>query len=531
MGGVWVKDKQASDSMDVACSLMRLSGLVRAAVGLIKGLEIRITPGQFEMAVLSGILWFKIRERYHTSGEARQLGRRDLRRGKHTGRVELRRAESASDGCGAAGGSSGALATAGRLPAVLLSYEWGEPMGGAGSDLFCCPEPGLLPELEVQRATRSADPMETTTAAPPKEQAEQELGAEAWAALAATMSGVWLKDKQVSDSMDPVCSLMQLSTLVRAAVGLIKGLEIKITPEQFDLSVLSGILWFKAGLIRESYPTSGEPRQVGRRDMRRGKHTGHVELRHASGAGGATDGSSGASGNLPALALSYERACAGGRHVAGAPADLPPAAWQRVARSLSGPLDEVATCCVSRAACLGVTRHRAAALDDELAGLLAARGGGSSSGGDGSGTAAGGGGPGAGRSGGLESVPSAAAPGFCWALPAGGGAGGEARLLAHGPPPGEGRDGDAGGEPQQWERAKAAAAAWAWLRATARADPPLPREARGLLRERRGERGYIFSPEAAGRGRGRGRGGVAGRTSGGRGGRGRLSASPAASSS
>ena len=45
--------------MDPACSLMRMNPLLRRAVGLIKGLQIRQGGGQFELAVLSGILWFK----------------------------------------------------------------------------------------------------------------------------------------------------------------------------------------------------------------------------------------------------------------------------------------------------------------------------------------------------------------------------------------------------------------------------------------------------------------------------------------
>jgi len=83
------------------------------------------------------------------------------------------------------------------------------------------------------------------------------------------LNGVWMKDKEASDSMDPVCDLMQLPRLLRMAVGLIKGVEILSDPnDSFQLNVLSGIMWFK---IKEKYRLNGEETRHRRRDFRRGQ--------------------------------------------------------------------------------------------------------------------------------------------------------------------------------------------------------------------------------------------------------------------
>lgn len=60
---------------------MRLNRMVRTAVRLIKGLRVRQSAEDFEIAILSGILWFKVVERYPLNGGVRQFKRRDLRRG------------------------------------------------------------------------------------------------------------------------------------------------------------------------------------------------------------------------------------------------------------------------------------------------------------------------------------------------------------------------------------------------------------------------------------------------------------------
>jgi hypothetical protein len=84
------------------------------------------------------------------------------------------------------------------------------------------------------------------------------------------LNGVWTKDKEASDSMDPVCDLMQLNRLMRVAIGLIKGVEIIADPnDSFQLNVLSGIMWFK---IKEKFSLNGEEARHRRRDFRGGKN-------------------------------------------------------------------------------------------------------------------------------------------------------------------------------------------------------------------------------------------------------------------
>jgi hypothetical protein len=126
--GVWVKDKEASDSLDAPCDLAHIGGLVRVAIGLIKGVDISVSPGQqFRFSVLSTIGWFKITESYSLEGgaaaaeaEARHR-RRDLRGGGSFGSAEA-----------AAGGG------------VRVRNRWNEPHAGTLDERFYCPEPGVM---------------------------------------------------------------------------------------------------------------------------------------------------------------------------------------------------------------------------------------------------------------------------------------------------------------------------------------------------------------------------------------------------
>ncbi|BDA44299.1 hypothetical protein COCOBI_05-4830 [Coccomyxa sp. Obi] len=113
LNGMWIKDKAASDSMEPAMDLMRLNGLIRRAINLVKGVDITITEDVFEMAITSIIPWFKVRERYPLTGEEKQHKRRDLRRGGARGRVSVN--------------PNGAF---------RIDIAWPEPHGGTGYDLF-----------------------------------------------------------------------------------------------------------------------------------------------------------------------------------------------------------------------------------------------------------------------------------------------------------------------------------------------------------------------------------------------------------
>ncbi|KAL3144821.1 hypothetical protein ABBQ38_001930 [Trebouxia sp. C0009 RCD-2024] len=121
MTGVWIKDKAASDSMEPTLDMMKINRLIRSAVRLVKGTQLKQSENSFEITVLSGILWFKIREEYPLTGEVRRFKRRDLRKGLHKGVAE-------------------------HLPdgAVCVTLEWDEPLGGIGTDVFYVPAPKLL---------------------------------------------------------------------------------------------------------------------------------------------------------------------------------------------------------------------------------------------------------------------------------------------------------------------------------------------------------------------------------------------------
>lgn len=113
LAGVWIKDVSRSDSMAEAMEAMRLNRLMRAAVGLIRRMEITgLDQGRFEFSVFSSIPWFKVREGYSLDGSVAQFNRRDLRRGKHTASATVR-----PDG------------------ALVLSVSWGEPLAGGCTDV------------------------------------------------------------------------------------------------------------------------------------------------------------------------------------------------------------------------------------------------------------------------------------------------------------------------------------------------------------------------------------------------------------
>lgn len=120
--GRWIKDKQASDSMDAVCDMMKLNSLLRAAINLIKGIDIEATPGvEFRFAVLSGVLWFKIRERYPLDGTEVQHRRRDFRGGGSMGKAMP-----------CAGGG------------IIIHHRFGPVMAGTMEERFFCPNHDTL---------------------------------------------------------------------------------------------------------------------------------------------------------------------------------------------------------------------------------------------------------------------------------------------------------------------------------------------------------------------------------------------------
>ena len=182
---VLVQDKEASDSMEPAMNLMQLGGLIRRAVALVKGMDIRVSEDSFRFGITSVVPGFKVGSRttlhdhrrsaslvqlclcplvphldkktvfhvsvpapavdmmsthvqvwesYPMSGESRRHRRRDMRGGGAEGRV---------------------TATADGL--LRIDVTWGEPHAGAGHDLYVMPDADtLLVKSYIQLAHGSA---------------------------------------------------------------------------------------------------------------------------------------------------------------------------------------------------------------------------------------------------------------------------------------------------------------------------------------------------------------------------------------
>jgi hypothetical protein len=109
--GYWRKDSEASDSMNEAMDLIHLNWIIRAAVNVITGLDLRLTAEAFTFVVTSR-LKLNVREVYPTSGEGRRHMRRDMRGGGALGRCTV-------------------------TPAgISLALEWEDPLAGTEDMLF-----------------------------------------------------------------------------------------------------------------------------------------------------------------------------------------------------------------------------------------------------------------------------------------------------------------------------------------------------------------------------------------------------------
>jgi hypothetical protein len=70
LGSRWKKDHNCSESMDPLSDLMSIHGVMRMAINTIKGAELDVVRDEssgvpvFKFDVLSGFLWFKVKEKY-----------------------------------------------------------------------------------------------------------------------------------------------------------------------------------------------------------------------------------------------------------------------------------------------------------------------------------------------------------------------------------------------------------------------------------------------------------------------------------
>jgi len=107
-------------------------------------------------------------------------------------------------------------------------------------------------------------------------QQDQGLSPSDAAAVSARLSGAWRKDNAASDPMDAAFDLIQLNWLLRQAVTLVHGLQLRFTADAFHLVVVSKIAWFK---VAERYSLDGTPQQNQRRDLRGGGTRSSCTLR------------------------------------------------------------------------------------------------------------------------------------------------------------------------------------------------------------------------------------------------------------
>jgi hypothetical protein len=92
-------------------------------------------------------------------------------------------------------------------------------------------------------------------------------------------NGRWMKDTIASDSMDPLCDLMNIMGIKRYALRFIKGSDVEFSDAgKFAFAAFSVVTWFK---IRESYGFDGGVSEHRRRDLRRGGMRGTMKLDNA----------------------------------------------------------------------------------------------------------------------------------------------------------------------------------------------------------------------------------------------------------
>lgn len=144
--GRWLKDAANSDTMAAALDAVQLHGLVRRAVHLMRGLELRATspPGVFQFAVFSALPWFRVTERYVLGGPPLRHRRRDLRRGGSTGSAVLLPPR-----------------VPGAEPRVAVDLAWADPHAGTGRDVYELTGPGAMTvwsEMEVVSPVPGGEP-------------------------------------------------------------------------------------------------------------------------------------------------------------------------------------------------------------------------------------------------------------------------------------------------------------------------------------------------------------------------------------
>lgn len=87
-----------------------------------------------------------------------------------------------------------------------------------------------------------------------------------------TVTGIWLKDRKRSSSMDEACDVVALPFIYRKAIRFLNKLVLVDNERGFTTVLKAGGILD----VEEEYPWTGEDVVHRRRDKRRGTHTGRV---------------------------------------------------------------------------------------------------------------------------------------------------------------------------------------------------------------------------------------------------------------
>ena len=113
-----------------------------------------------------------------------------------------------------------------------------------------------------------SDAEQTNNSSVVESNARRRRGREGRTAASATvdLSGIWIKDRKKSDSLAGVCKIANVNFILRKAICLVRGSELKQTEEGLKIRVFSEIPWFS---LNEWYEFKTNTLNK-RRDLRRG---------------------------------------------------------------------------------------------------------------------------------------------------------------------------------------------------------------------------------------------------------------------
>jgi hypothetical protein len=124
----------------------------------------------------------------------------------------------------------------------------------------------------AQRLSQGLRPVTAMSSSGPPSHKVLDVHASLSTRPAGALTGTWKKDWEASDPMDAACDLVELPWLLRKALRVLSTLKVEENEEHFKTTIKAGGIMD----VVERYPFSEEYVKHGRRDKRRGQHTGRV---------------------------------------------------------------------------------------------------------------------------------------------------------------------------------------------------------------------------------------------------------------